>query len=144
MATINFAKENLRDYWQSTPLKSFRSKKTPCCIPRVKILKIPKKFFLETGLSLIWASGPAIGYYFKILCGYIACVASVSVRFRSKERGTRVNFRAAKIKNAVQELVVPRSFFAPKPHRKTLATQAIFQKDLTESSVITSCSSKRL
>ena len=66
------------------------------------------------------------------------------MRFRSKERGTRVNFRAAKIKNAVQELVVPRSFFAPKSHGKTLATQAIFQKDLTESSVITSCSSKRL
>ena len=70
-------------------------------------------------------SGSATGYYFKI-----ACVASVSVRFRSKERGTKVNFRATKIKNAVQELVVPRSFFAPKPHGKTLATQAIFQKDL--------------
>ena len=51
----------------------------------------------------------------------IACVAGVSVRFRSKERGTRVKdcakngscfiSRAAKTKNPV-----PRSFFAPKPN----------------------------
>ena len=62
----------------------------------------------------------------------IACVASVSVRFRSKERGTRVKDRA---KNGVSkragrgffgscfisraaktENPVPRSFFAPKPN----------------------------
>ena len=49
----------------------------------------------------------------------IACVASVSVRFRSKERGTRVKDRA---KNcfiscaAKTENPVPRSFFAPKPN----------------------------
>ena len=43
---------------------------------------------------------------------WLACVASVSVRFRSKERGTRV-------KNPVS-----RSFFAPKLNRETLATQA--------------------
>ena len=50
----------------------------------------------------------------------VACVASVSVRFRSKERGTRAKnrakngsrfiYRAAKTENPV-----PRSFFDPKP-----------------------------
>ena len=50
---------------------------------------------------------------------YVACVAGVFVRFRSKERGTRVKdrakngslliSRAAKTYNSV-----PRSFFAPK------------------------------
>ena len=61
----------------------------------------------------------------------IACVASVSVRFRSKERGTRVKDRATNgsrfISRAVKtENPLPRSFFAPKPngnacyaHRKT-------------------------
>ena len=58
----------------------------------------------------------------------LACVASVSVRFRSKERGTRVKdcakngscfiSRVAKTENPVL-----RSFFPPKP-TKTLATQA--------------------
>ena len=58
---------------------------------------------------------------------WLACVASVSVRLRSKERGTRVKdcakndvieragscfiSRAAKTENPV-----PRSFFAPKPN----------------------------
>ena len=49
----------------------------------------------------------------------IACIASVSVRFRSKERGTRVKdyanncfiSRVAKTENPV-----PQSFFAPKPN----------------------------
>ena len=36
---------------------------------------------------------------------FLACVASVSVRFRSKERGTRVT-----------ENPLPRSLFAPKPN----------------------------
>ena len=45
----------------------------------------------------------------------LACVASVSVRFRSKERRTRVTrfiSRAVSAKNPVPR---PRSFFAPKP-----------------------------
>ena len=61
----------------------------------------------------------------------VACVASVSVRFRSKERGTRVKDRAKngeKVKErggggscftsraAKTENPVPRSFFAPKPN----------------------------
>ena len=59
-------------------------------------------------------------------CSLGACVASVSVRFRSKERGTIVKmaqakewgarfiFRAAKAQNLVPR-VVPRFFLAPKP-----------------------------
>ena len=46
-----------------------------------------------------------------------ACVASVSVRFRSKERGTRVKDRAnmARVKErGGDENPVPRSFCAPK------------------------------
>ena len=57
----------------------------------------------------------------------IACVASVSVRLRSKERGTGVKDRATNgflsffgfrcISRAVKtENPVPRSFFAPKPN----------------------------
>ena len=62
-----------------------------------------------------------------------ACVASVSVRFGSKERGTRVKDRAKNgaffdsrsISCAVKaENPVPRSFFAPKLNG-TLATQAM-------------------
>ena len=41
----------------------------------------------------------------------LVCVASVSVRFRSKERGTRVKDRAIKTENTL-----PRSLFAPKPN----------------------------
>ena len=51
---------------------------------------------------------------------YLACLASVSVRFRSKERGKRVNDRAtneAFISRSVKtENPLPRSFFAPKPN----------------------------
>ena len=48
----------------------------------------------------------------------LACVASVSVWFRSKERGTRVKDRARFIFHAVKtENTVPRSFFAPKLNR---------------------------
>ena len=56
-----------------------------------------------------------------------ACIASVSVRFRSKERGTRVKDRAKNgaskffgscfiSRAAKTENPVPRSFFAPKPN----------------------------
>ena len=64
----------------------------------------------------------------------IACVASVSVRFRSKERGTRVKDRAKNgaskragrvffgscfiSRAAKTENPVPRSFFSPKPNGK--------------------------
>ena len=41
----------------------------------------------------------------------LVCVASVSVRFRSKERGTRVKDRAIKTENTL-----PRSLFTPKPN----------------------------
>ena len=57
----------------------------------------------------------------------LACVASVSVRFRGKERGTRVKERAKNgasksngscfiSRAAKTENPVPRSFFAPKPN----------------------------
>ena len=65
----------------------------------------------------------------------LACVASVSVRFRNKERGTRVKDRATNgtskrtgrgwgrtfgfrfISRSVKtEIPLPRSFFAPKPN----------------------------
>ena len=57
----------------------------------------------------------------------VACVASVSVRFRSKERGTRVKDRAKNgaskffgscfiSRAAKTENPVPRSFFVPKPN----------------------------
>ena len=51
----------------------------------------------------------------------VACVASVSVQFRNKERGTRVKDRAKNgasfISRAVKtENPIPRSFFAPKPN----------------------------
>ena len=54
----------------------------------------------------------------------LACVASVSVRFRSKERGTRVKDRSKMAffgscfisRAAKTENPVPRSFFAPKPN----------------------------
>ena len=50
---------------------------------------------------------------------HVACVASVSVRFRRKERGTRVKDRKKSgsrfISRAAQtENPVPRGFFAPK------------------------------
>ena len=41
----------------------------------------------------------------------LVCVASVSVRFRSKERGTRVKDRRIKTENTL-----PQSLFAPKPN----------------------------
>ena len=50
---------------------------------------------------------------------YLACVASVSVWYRRKERGTRVKDRA---KNGASKRAgrtdnsIPRSFFAPKPN----------------------------
>ena len=48
----------------------------------------------------------------------VACVAGVSVRFRSKERGARPR---------ETENPLPWSLFVPKkPNRETLATQAIF------------------
>lgn len=56
----------------------------------------------------------------------VACVTSVSMRFRGKERGTI--FRAAKTENPV--LIVPRSFFASKPHWNA-APQAIQQELFT-------------
>ena len=43
----------------------------------------------------------------------LACVASVAVWFRSKERGTRVADRAT---NGATENLIPRSFFAPNQH----------------------------
>ena len=46
----------------------------------------------------------------------LACVASVSVRFRSKERGTRVKDSCFISRAAKTENPVPRSFFAPKPN----------------------------
>ena len=50
----------------------------------------------------------------------LACVASVSVRFRRKERGTRVKDREKSdrfISRAVKtESPLPRYFFAPKPN----------------------------
>ena len=51
----------------------------------------------------------------------LACVASVSVRFRRKERGTRVKDREKSgsrfISRAVKtESLLPRYFFAPKPN----------------------------
>ena len=51
----------------------------------------------------------------------IACVESVSVRFRSKEQGTRVKDRAKNgsrlISLAIKtETPLPRSLFAPKPN----------------------------
>ena len=51
----------------------------------------------------------------------VACVASVSVRFRSKERGTRVKDHATDgsrfISRSVKTLKSPSSvFFAPKPN----------------------------
>ena len=64
---------------------------------------------------------------------YVACVASVSVRFRSKERGTRVKGRA---KNGVSERALVSFLARPKPRipflglsllrnqTETLATQA--------------------
>ena len=70
-----------------------------------------------------------------------ACVASVSVRFGSKERGTRVKDRAKNgaffdsrsISCAVKaENPVPRSFFAPKLNG-TLATQVMCTLKGTES-----------
>ena len=64
----------------------------------------------------------------------LACVASVSVWFGSKQRGTRIKDRAKNgvsffgscfISRAVKtENALPRSFFAPKPNRK-LATKAM-------------------
>ena len=52
---------------------------------------------------------------------FVACVASVSVRFRSKERGTRVKDRATNGSRFISRSVktenpLPRSFFAPKPN----------------------------
>ena len=60
----------------------------------------------------------------------LACVASISVRFRSKERGTRVKDRAkmaqgSQVKERGSRLIsraiktenpLPRSLFAPKPN----------------------------
>ena len=76
------------------------------------------------------------GFVNRLSHDCLACVASVSVRFRSKERETRVKMtqakewggagarfisRAAKAENPVPYW----SFFAPKPNGiKTLATQA--------------------
>ena len=56
----------------------------------------------------------------------ITCVASVLVRFRSKERGTRVKDRAKSIFRAAKtENPFPRSFNSLLPHQtETLATQA--------------------
>ena len=50
---------------------------------------------------------------------FVACVASVSVRFRSKERGTRVKDRAKNGSRFISKAVktenrLPRSFFALK------------------------------
>ena len=46
----------------------------------------------------------------------VACVASVSVRFRSKERGTRVKMALISFLARPNKNPAPRSFFAPKPN----------------------------
>ena len=51
----------------------------------------------------------------------LACVASVSVRFRSKEQGTRVKDRAQNASRLISRAVktenpVLRPFFSPKPN----------------------------
>ena len=52
---------------------------------------------------------------------FLVCVAIVSVRFRSKKRGTRVKDRATNGSRFISRSVktenpLPRSFFAPKPN----------------------------
>ena len=54
-----------------------------------------------------------------LIVGCIACVASVSVRFRSKERGTRVKDRAKNGSRLISRTIktenpIPPLFFAPK------------------------------
>ena len=66
--------------------------------------------------ELVGAEGKVVG-----VDPDIACVASVSVRFRRKERGTRVKDREKSgsrfISRAVKtESLLPRYFFAPKPN----------------------------
>ena len=58
----------------------------------------------------------------------VACEASVSVLFQSKGRAKNGAFFASRFisRAAKTENLVPRSFFAPKQHRNTRATQAIY------------------
>ena len=85
----------------------------------------------------------SLKYYNNCSCLYIACacVASVSVRFRSKERGTRVKLTARKMAQArfisrsvKTENSLPRSFFAPKPNGNACYTGQPLQlcRELTD------------
>ena len=84
---------------------------------------------LEGLFRVFWYSttplaDPDKSHAFSPAFGTVACVASVSVRFRRKERGTRVKDReksgASKtrfISRGVKtESPLPRYFFAPKPN----------------------------
>ena len=58
----------------------------------------------------------------------VACVASVSVRFRSKERGTRVKDRAKNGSRLISHAIKPKipfhGLFLLRNQTETLATQA--------------------
>ena len=59
---------------------------------------------------------------------FVACVASVSVRFRSKERGTRVKDRAKNGSRLISHAIKPKipfhGLFLLRNQTETLATQA--------------------
>ena len=127
--------------WEFRAVDSMRRTEALASVKFYQILSIfiffIRLIILEDFIRLISYNGPCVrlGCSFFLatvleLYSYIACVASVSVRFRGKERGTRVKDRA---KNGVVGLSLLRN------QTETLATQAnsstLLYKNVTRGTV---------